>query len=109
MTRSYNKFERLIRQFFESKPELEIMVKYLFYEITKIYKTDPSYWNRYNSICRIVRKLEKELFLESMFFNFPRLDLFFNTIDRYGPTRMKIVRKRIKSGYYREWEFEKDY
>ena len=71
MSRSYNRWKELIQEFFEEEPEAEVSILMLIIEITDDeiinYKDD---WDKiHNSVCRTVRKLEKEGYLEHLFYH----------------------------------------
>ena len=108
MSRSYNRWKELIQEFFEEEPEAEVSITKLIQDITDnefIQYTD-EWYKIHNSVCRAIRKLEKEGFLETRFFPFYGVrDLLEE--KNFFPSRIKMVRRKM--GIHRigiEWEIE---
>ena len=80
MPRPYHKWEELIREYFLEFPDGEIPIQVLLQEITDndLNEYSKDYDNIYNAVCRAIRKLEKEGFLESKIMILSRAGASFN-------------------------------
>ena len=99
------KNERAIRKIFEEEPDLEISVMDLVEKITGEIVFDTSS-SSYSSICRTVRRLEKEYYLWSKTFNLFRPVAFNGRMDMDEPSRVKMVRLYKPSTEYYPWRIE---
>lgn len=92
MSRPYHKWEELIREYFLEFPDDKVSVKQLIEEITdnEYIKFSENWHSIHNAVCRAIRKLEKEGFLETRFFPLNGVRDILGKNDK--PTRVKMIR-----------------
>lgn len=109
MVRIYKEWRKLIKEYFLEFPDSQVTIKRLIRDITGNEFIDYSDdWDDiYNSVCRTIRKLEKELFLETRVFTCHGVRDFLDKNDL--PTRIKIIRMlRINQYSDIAWDFERE-